>query len=295
MSYHRIDMKDKNVILTGATSGIGRASAHSLAAQGAHLTLICRNPEKGEALKREIIDATGNKNIELLICDLGVQADIRRTTEAYLATDKPIHLLLNNAAVVNTTRKLTVDGIEEMFATNHLAYFLLTNLLLERIEESAPARIVNVSSAGHALVKDMGFDDINAERMFSTFKIYGRSKLGNLLFTRELAGRLKPGAVTVNAVHPGAVSTGLGAQNFAWSKFLLTLLKPFFRSPEQGAATSLYVATASEMDGVTGKYFANSREAKARPWALDDEAAGRLWTLSEEMTGLAQQPHRAGP
>lgn len=287
MHYNTIEMKDRSVVLTGATSGIGEACAHALARQGANLTIICRNESKGDALKDAILAATGNPNVELLIGDLSVQADIRRVAEAYLATGKPIHLLLNNAGVVNTKRKLTVDGIEEMFATNHLAYFLLTNLLLDRITESAPARIVNVSSNGHAFVKDMGFDDINAERRFKTFTIYGRSKLGNLLFTRELAARLKDKSVTVNAVHPGAVSTNLGTQNYRWASVLLAFLRPFFRSPEQGAATSLYVATADELSHVTGKYFANCKEKKPRAWALDNEAAKRLWALSEEMTGLA--------
>jgi len=287
MSYSAIDMKDKYVVLTGATSGIGKASAHILAGQGARLTMICRNAQKGEALMQDIIAATGNENLSLLVADLSVQADIRRVAEEYLATGQPIHLLLNNAGVVNTRRRVTVDGIEEMFATNHLAYFLLTHLLLPRVEESAPARIVNVSSDGHSLVKDMGFDDINADKMYKTFRIYGRSKLGNLLFTRELAARLKGKDITVNALHPGSVSTSLGIQNHKLGKLLVLLLKPFFKTPEQGAATSIYVATASELNNVSGKYFANSKQITPKPWALDDEAARRLWAVSEQMTGLA--------
>ena len=289
MSYEQIDMRGKYVLLTGATSGIGRACAHELARMGATVTIICRDEIKGKALMEEVVASAGNDKFEILIGDLGVQADIRRMADEYLASGKPIHVLLNNAAVVNVKRQVTVDGIEAMFATNHLAYFLLTNLLMERIKESAPARIVNVASSGHGLVKDMGFDDIQAERFYKTFKIYGRSKLGNILFTRELAERLRSHDVTVNALHPGAVSTGLGAQNYAWSKALLALLRPFFRSPEQGAATSLYVATAEELNGITGKYFADCKQANPKPWALDDAAARRLWALSEEMTGLPRQ------
>ena len=289
MGYEQIVMRGKYVLLTGATSGIGRACAHELARMGATVTIICRDEIKGKALMEEVVASAGNDKFEILIGDLGVQADIRRMADEYLASGKPIHVLLNNAAVVNVKRQVTVDGIEAMFATNHLAYFLLTNLLMERIKESAPARIVNVASSGHGLVKDMGFDDIQAERFYKTFKIYGRSKLGNILFTRELAERLRSHDVTVNALHPGAVSTGLGAQNYAWSKALLALLRPFFRSPEQGAATSLYVATAEELNGITGKYFADCKQANPKPWALDAAAARRLWALSEEMTGFPRQ------
>jgi retinol dehydrogenase 12 len=287
--YAAHDMRGKYVVLTGATSGIGEASAYALARKGAHVTLICRNAAKAARVKAEIAAATDN-DVALLIADLSVQADVRRAAAEYLATGKPIHVLINNAGSLNAKRRVTVDGIEETFATNHLAYFLLTQLLLQRIEASAPARIVNVSSWGHNQVKDMGFDDINGERSFETFKIYGRSKLGNLLFTRELAARLKDKRVTVNALHPGAVGTNLGTQNGAqWSVPFAALkrLPNLLQTPEQGAATTLYVATAAALDGVTGQYFVNCRPAQPQPAALDNVAAKRLWTLSETLTGLS--------
>jgi NAD(P)-dependent dehydrogenase (short-subunit alcohol dehydrogenase family) len=287
--YAAHDMRGKYVVLTGATSGIGEACAYALARKGARVTLICRNAAKAARVKAEIAAATDNE-VDVSIADLSIQADVRRAAAEYLATGKPIHLLINNAGALNARRKVTVDGIEETFATNYLAYFLLTRLLLERIEASAPARIVNVSSWGHNQVKDMGFDDINGEREYETFKIYGRSKLGNLLFTRELAARLRDKNVTVNALHPGAVGTNLGAQNGAqWSVPFAALkrLPNFLQTPEQGATTTVYVATAAALDGVTGKYFVNCRQAKPQPSALDSEAGKRLWTLSETLTGLA--------
>ena len=287
--YPAIDLHDKHVVVTGATSGIGEACAHALARKGARLTLVCRNPAKAERVKSEIIAAT-QRPVDLIIADLSIQAEVRRAAAEYLATPKPIHVLINNAGGVNAKRHVTVDGIEETFATNHLAYFLLTRLLLERIEASAPARIVNVSSWGHNQVDDMGWGDINGEREYETFKIYGRSKLGILLFTRELAGRLKGKQITVNALHPGAVRTGIGMQNGShWSVPLAMLqrIPKFLQSAEQGAATPLYVATATALEGVTGQYFVNCRRAEPRAPALDDVAAKRLWALSEALTGLA--------
>jgi NAD(P)-dependent dehydrogenase (short-subunit alcohol dehydrogenase family) len=287
--YPAVDMRDKYVLLTGATSGIGEACAHALARKGARLTLLCRNRAKAERVQAEIASASGRRDVALLIADLSVQAEVRRAAADYLATGKPLHVLINNAGALNAARKLTVDGIEQTFATNHLAYFLLTRLLLERIEASAPARIVNVSSWGHNQVKDMGFDDINGERAYETFQIYGRSKLGNLLFTRELAARLRGKNISVNALHPGAVATGLGTQNGRrWSVPLAALkrLPNILQTPEQGAATTLYVATAAALDGVSGQYFVNCAQAKPQAPALDDAAAKRLWELSESLTGL---------
>ena len=287
--YPALDLRDKAVVLTGATSGIGEACAHALARKGAQLTLICRNRAKAERVKAEIAAAT-QREVQLIIADLSVQAEVRRAAAEYLATDRPLHVLINNAGVLNATRKVTVDGIEETFATNHLAYFLLTRLLLERIEASAPARIVNVSSWGHNQVEDIGFDDINGEREYATFKIYGRSKLGNLLFTTELARRLRGTQVTVNALHPGAVGTNLGTQNGArWSVPFAALKRvpSFLQTPEQGAATMLYVATAASLEGVSGQYFVNCAQAEPQAAAKDQASAERLWTLSETLTGLA--------
>ncbi|MEQ8803140.1 MAG: SDR family NAD(P)-dependent oxidoreductase, partial [Haliea sp.] len=194
---------------------------------------------------------------------------------------------LNNAGVVNTSRRTTVDGFEETLAVNHFAPFLLTGLLLPAIRDVPGARIVNVASAAHAFTRDMGFDDLHAERGYKTFREYGRSKLANILFTRSLAQRLADYPVTANSLHPGAVSTSLGTQNGGvMSKILPLVLKPFFRSPEKGAETSIYLCTSEKVAGISGEYFADCKVVRPKPWARDDEAAERLWRVSEESVGF---------
>jgi retinol dehydrogenase-12 len=287
MAAEMIELVDKYCLITGATSGIGEVTARSLASMGMQVSIACRNRDKGYALKEEL-EASSRHPVNVLVGDFSRLADVRQVAHDYLSTNKPLHLLVNNAGIVNTSRQLTEDGYEEMFAVNHLAPFLLTNLLLPVIKESAPARIVNVASHGHTFVKNMGFDDLQAERQFKTFKVYGRSKLANILFTRELSSRLQGLGVTANSLHPGAVSTGLGLQNQGFfSHFLASLLRPFFKSPEQGAATSLHVATAKELEGVSGKYFSNCKETRPKPCAENDAEAARLWQLSCEMTGFS--------
>lgn len=249
--------------------------------------LLCRNPEKGRQTLTEIREGTGNDSLTLFCADLASQREIRDVATEILGTYERIELLVNNAGVVNFRYEETVDGIEVVFAVNHLAYFLLTHLLLERIRESAPARIVNVSSHAHKFVKGIRFDDPHHRDKYASMRVYGHSKLANILFTRELAQRLEGTGVTVNAVHPGAVRTGLGANNGAWSKLLTGTLGLFFNSPEQGAATSLYVATAPELEATSGRYYARCREVAPSRSAQDKDASSRLWTLSEEMTGLA--------
>ncbi|WP_372862817.1 SDR family oxidoreductase [Spongiibacter sp.] len=279
-----MSMKGKVCLITGATNGIGRATAKALVEQGAELFILCRNPDKGEALLSELRELRSDAELSLLIADLGKMADIRRAAQQFLDTGKPLHLLLNNAGVVNTQRKLSADGIEETFAVNHLAYFLLTELLRERIVQSAPARIVSVASEAHAFSKGVQFDDPEfAQHPYKTFKVYGHSKLCNILWTRQLAKQLAGTGVTVNCVHPGAVSTGLGQQDHAViGKVLGLLLKPFFRSPDKGAATSVFVATSPSLEGVSGEYFANCKPKRIKPWGKDDAAAEQLWALSED-------------
>ncbi|MGI9293740.1 MAG: SDR family NAD(P)-dependent oxidoreductase [Pseudomonadales bacterium] len=236
-----------------------------------------------------MIEATGNDNITILLGDLANQQDIRSIASDFLATDKPLHVLLNNAGITNMKRELTVDGYEAMFAVNHLAYFLLTNLLLDCLKSSAPARIVNVASGAHSFVKDgLNVDDLNYEQGFSSMKVYGHSKLANILFTRELSQRLIDTDVTVNALHPGAVGTGLGAQNGWLGKAVTGMLKPFFRKPEKGAETAIYLATSTEVEGKTGGYYYDCQAKQPKPWAKDAAMAKKLWDKSAEMTGLAQ-------
>lgn len=289
-----MELEGRTCIVTGATSGIGEATAHDLAARGADLALVCRSREKGERTLESIRQRSPGATVRLFLADLASQAEIRRVADELLEAYPQIHLLVNNAGVVNVGYSETVDGIETTFAVNHVAYFLLTNLLLDRLRASAPARIVNVASDAHKFVRGMNFDDLGYKNGYSTMQVYGHSKLANILFTRELAGRLGDSGVTVNAVHPGAVATGLGGNNGWWAQAVMKLVGLFFKSPEGGAATSLYVATSPELEGVTGKYYANSKELAPEPWARDDAAAARLWTMSEEMTGLATSSASAG-
>ncbi len=282
-----MDMSDKVALVTGVTSGVGTATAEAIAETGAELYMVCRNKSKGEAVLTEIKQKSGNQKLHLLVGDLGVQADIRRVADEFLATGKPLHLLINNAGVVNMHRHVTVDGIEETFAVNHLGYFLLTELLRERIVASAPARIVSVASNAHEFCKEIHFDDINYERRkYKTFEVYGHSKLANILWTKEIARQLDGHGVTANCVHPGAVRTGLGTQNGLLGKFVTKLLGPFFRSPAKGAETSVYLATSAEVENVSGQYFYNCKQIQAKPWARDDVAAKRLWDVSRELVGL---------
>ena len=280
-------MHNKVCLITGATSGIGRATARALAAQGAEVFVLVRNREKGEALLQELANETGNGRLHLLVGDLARQADIRRVAAEFLATGKPLHVLVNNAGLINTSLRHSPDGIEEMFAVNHLGYFLLTELLRPRLLESAPARIVSVSSGAHAFIKRLQLDDLAFERSgYRTFAAYGHSKLCNLLWNRELSRQLQGSGVTANCLHPGAVGTGLGNQNAAWARHVTRLLRPFFRTPERGASSSIYLATSPEVEGVSGKYYYDCKPIRPKPWAEDDAAARELWKLSEKMTGL---------
>ncbi len=207
-------------MITGASSGIGRETALALAQLGAKLVLICRDRARGADTAAEIRGKTGNEDIRVLLADLSSQQSIRQVAAEFLNTGAPLHVLVNNAGVVNLSRTLTVDGIETVFALNHLAYFLLTNLLLDRLRASAPARVVNVASHAHHWGA-LDFDNLQGERSFRAMRIYGQSKCANIMFTYELARRLQGSSVTANCLHPGAVATGLGKNNGAWARVLI--------------------------------------------------------------------------
>ena len=275
----------KTVLITGATGGIGLAAAVALARQGAQLVLVGRNQARGLDAISEIRRRAGSDRAEFLRADFASLAEVRRLALAFVAEERPLHVLINNAGTMNTSRRLTVDGFEEMFAVNHLAHFLLTRLLLPRLQECAPARIVHVASNAHAFCKGMRWHDLSHERGFSAFPAYGHSKLANILFSGELARRLRGTGVTSNALHPGAVASGIGTNNGVAGRLVPLLLKPFFRSPAKGAETAVYLASAAEVDGVTGKYFLDSKPVDPKPWALDTNAAGRLWVTSEKLLG----------
>lgn len=275
-------MHQKHVVITGPTAGIGRASALALARQGALLTLLCRNLDKGRQVADEIIEA-GGKAPHVIHMDMARLQSVREAANAVLQLHKPIDVLLNNAGLINSHRRETCDGFEETLAVNHFAPFLLTGLLLPEIKASAPgARIVNVASGAHQFVKNMQFDDIQSEREYSMFNVYGRSKLANILFTRVLAQRLHAQGITVNCLHPGAVATSIGKQHGEWlAKILHAILKPFFRSPLKGAETSLYLCTSPDVADLTGGYFDSCRKIAPKPWAEDDASAARLWSYTE--------------
>jgi NAD(P)-dependent dehydrogenase (short-subunit alcohol dehydrogenase family) len=274
-------VQGKHIAITGPTAGIGRSASLEFARRGAQLTLFCRNLEKAENLQREIV-AEGGLTPDVILMDMADLGSVRRAGETFLARADSLDVLLNNAGVVNTSRKETVDGYEEMLAVNHFAPFLLTGLLLPLLLKTPRARIVNVSSGAHAFVKGMGYEDMQATKNFRTFREYGRSKLANILFTKYLAGQLEGRGVTVNCLHPGAVATSLGTQNGGFfSRNLPRLLKPFFRSPDQGAETSIYLCCSDEVAEITGKYFVNCKRSSPKPWAQDPVEADRLWTYTE--------------
>jgi NAD(P)-dependent dehydrogenase (short-subunit alcohol dehydrogenase family) len=278
-------MKGKHVAITGPTAGIGRAAALELARRGASLTLLCRDATKGMALQAEIAEFADKP--EVVTIDMASLASVRSAAEAMLSTDRPLDVLLNNAGVVNTARRTSVDGFEETFAVNHLAPFLLTGLLLPLLQQAPRARIVTVASDAHTFVRGLGWEDMQAERSYKTFREYGRSKLANILFTRALARRLRGTDITANCLHPGAVATSLGSNNGPFGSIVMTMLKPFIRSPERGAETSVYLCSSSEVASISGGYFANCREKQPKPWAQDDAEAERLWQYSEECTTFA--------
>ena len=294
------NIEGKQVLLTGASRGIGRATALALAKMGANLSLLVRDRALGEKVIEEI-RATGAKGkIDLFVADLSSMKDIRRVAEEYKSKHDRLDVLLNNAGAINMDKEKTVDGYERTFATNHLGYFLLTQELLDLLKKSAPSRIVNVASEAHRQVSGIDFDDPMFEkRSYGGFAAYGASKLANILFTRELARRLEDGdtggssqpyrggegaKVTANALHPGVIASGFGRNNKGVFGFIMrNVAAPFLGSEESGARTSVYLASSPDVEGKTGLYWKSSREAKPTRAAQDDEAAKRLWKLSEEL------------
>lgn len=277
-----MDLDGKTIIITGATSGVGKETAISLAGQNALLILPVRNLKKGEKVKSEIEVESGNTGIYLMECDLASFDSIRNFAGEFKKRFKHLHVLINNAGIWETERKESEDGIELTFAVNHLAPFLLTSLLLDAMRNSSPARIINVSSEAHRVVK-MDFTDPEGKKKFSGFKAYGRSKLANILFTRSLSAMLDENEVTANSLHPGGVATNLYEKMnpvFRW------IAKIFMISPRKGAETPVYLASSPEVDGISGEYFKNRKITKPSSGARDDRSAERLWELSIKYTGI---------
>jgi retinol dehydrogenase-14 len=278
-------MAGKTVLITGATSGIGRATAIGLATMGAHLAITGRDRVRTEDAGREI-RAAGGGRVELFIADLSSQSEVRGLAEEVLQSLSRIHVLINNVGGYWKTRHVTVDGLERTFALNHLAPFLLTNLLLEKLKHNASARVVTVSSNAQAQGR-IDFSDLQSERSYSGARAYSQSKLANVLFSYELARRLKGTPVTSNALHPGVVSTSFGAEDPATvQRVFIPFLRLFMKSPGQGAATSIHLASAPDLEQVTGRYFANSQPKKSSEPSYDQAAAAKLWQVSGDLVGL---------
>ena len=278
-------MSGRVCLITGGSSGIGKATVLGLANKGANVVMVGRERSRGEAARTEIVEKSGNELVDLMLADLSSQESIRQLAEAFTSRYWRLHVLINNAGIFTSKRTVTVDGIETTFAVNHVAPFLLTNLLLDVLEASAPARIVNVTSSGERS-GTINFDDLQGEGRYSGVRAYNQSKLAMILFTYELARRLEGTGVTVNCVHPGVVVTNLGRGSSGSFGLLLRLMRPFFSSPEKGAETSIYLASSPEVEGVSGKYFAKKAEARSSEQSYDEAAGRRLWQVSAELTKL---------
>jgi retinol dehydrogenase-14 len=280
-------MAGKVVLITGGSGGIGKATAIGLAALGARVAITGRDQMRAEAAAVEIRGATGNPDVDAFGADLSSQADVRRLAAEVLDAYPRLDVLVNNVGGSWATRHVTADGLEHTFAVNHLAAFLLTNLLLDRLKASAPARVVTLSSGAQSMGK-IDFEDLQGERAYSEQKAYPQSKLASVMFTYELARRLEGTGVTATVLHPGVVSTRFGSEDPSLIfKVLVPFYRPFMKTPQQGAATSIELASSPKVQGITGTYFANGRPQRSNKASYDEGAAARLWQVSAGLVGLA--------
>jgi NAD(P)-dependent dehydrogenase (short-subunit alcohol dehydrogenase family) len=281
-------MRGKTCVVTGASSGIGLETAVALARAGARVAAVCRLPEKGARAVAEIRRRSGSGEVMLFVADLSAQRAIRvlagQLADAYPRLD----VLVNNAGLMLRERRLTEDGIEATFAVNHLAYFLLTRLLEPALAAGAPSRVVNVSSRAHRS-GTLSFDDLMGSRAYNGWQAYAQSKLANVAFTYELARRLEGRGVTVNCLHPGVVGTNIGHDGPSRIRYGIKLVRPFLLSPARGADTPVYLASSSEVEGVTGKYFVRRRAERTSDESYDRAVAARLWRVSEELTAQGRR------
>lgn len=283
-------MAGKTCVVTGATSGIGLETAAGLASEGALVVMVSRSTERGMMAKEKVLArAAHGGRVDLVLADLFLQSDIRKLAAQVNAFYPRVDVLVNNAGLLIGKRSLTPDGIESTFALNHLGYFLLTNLLLDKIRASAPARIVNVSSEAHWGAR-WDWDNLQGERKWGQFRAYANSKLANLLFTNELARRLEATGVTANAVHPGLVRSRFGSTASPALRVLVKLGSPIMISSKRGADTVIWAASAQEPAGATGKYYVRRRESNSSLISRDRGVQERLWDVSERLTGLSGPP-----
>lgn len=278
-------MQGKICLVTGATSGMGKETALGLARLGATVVLVARSKSKGEETRREITRQSGNENIDLLLADLSSQQEVRKLADEFKAQYKQLHVLMNNAGAVFIKRQTTVDGLEMTFALDHLAYFLLTNLLLDTMKASTPARIINISSQAQGAGK-INFDDLQGEKSYglSGFSAYSQAKLANVMFTYELARRLEGKGITVNAVGPGPVATNFGISNGGIFSSIVKFATRSAKTPADAARTAIRLASAPELQGETGKFYYNEREIRSSRLSHNVATQRRLWDVSEELT-----------
>jgi len=280
-------MTGKTVLITGGTSGIGKATAIGLAAQGARVAITGRDLTRVSASAIDISDATGNPDVDAFGADLSSQAEVRRLAAEVLDAHPRLDVLINNVGGFWATRHTTADGLEHTFAVNHLAGFLLTNLLLDRLRSSAPARVVTVSSGAQSM-GEIDFENLQGEGAYSGQTAYSQSKLANVMFTYELARRLEGTGVTATVLHPGVTRTAFGAEDPSWiSKVITPFWRPFMGTPQRGAATSIYLASSPEVETVNGRYFARRRQKTSSKASYDEDQAARLWEVSALLVGLA--------
>lgn len=273
-------MKGKVCIITGANSGIGKATALEFAKSGATLIMACRDRAKGESALAEITKASGSTSVELMILDLSIQKSVREMAMSFLKKYDRLHVLVNNAGVFKSRRVATPDGLETMFSTSFLGHFLLTNLLLDRLKSSAPSRIINVTAPS---TTKLNFEDLQGEKKFSAFTAFGASKMCNLLFSYDLARRLSGTGVTSNAVHPGLAKSNIMNEAPGIMRWGLNLLSS---PPGQAAQAITYLASAASLEGVTGKFFKGQKEIASAPYARDEQIQKRLWEVGEKLAGI---------
>ena len=283
-------MTGKTVLITGGTGGIGRAAAVGLASMGARVGITGRDRPRADSAAAAITRESGNPAIDVFVADMSSQAEVRRLADEVLVAYPRLDVLLNNVGGFWAHRHTTADGLEHTFALNHLAPFLLTNLLLERLKASAPARIVTVSSGAQSMGR-IDFDDLMGEQAYSGSAAYNQSKLANVMFTYELAGRLEGTGVTATALHPGLTSTAFSAEDPSMG-LLVKVLRPFMKSPARGAETPIYLASSPEAEGFTGQYFANRKAKKSHNSSYEAATTARLWQVSADLVGLPVDARR---
>ena len=284
-----MDMTNKLCVITGANSGIGFETAKALAQKGAYIVMVCRNEDKAIEAKNKILESVIDAGVAIVLCDFSIQKEIRHAADEIASRYKKIDILINNHGFIASERTETVDGLESTFGVNHIGYFLFTNLLLDNIIASKNGRIINVASDAHRAGE---FDpkNIQLENNFNALKAYGNSKLFNILFTKELAERVKDTNVTVNCLHPGVIRSNFGQSGNWWVSMFYNVFAVFMTSNKKGAETSIYLASSDEVENANGAYFKNKKAIAPRKLAQDMEAAKQLWEISEEICGMNNQP-----